>query len=439
MAKTVLQNRWFRAAYAALLTVLLSALLTAPVKAAADYTITGKYHQSDARSSLSLINDLRSGDTAWYWNEDDTEKLYFTLNGLTYDYGLEKIAMQRAAEIAVFYSHTRPNGERGLDLVIDGVRSYAENIAISTGNMNSAGAFQMWCEENDHHEKQGHRRNMLGEGYTAVGIAQFEFRGVHLFVQEFGYDLSGKSDPGVCDTEKSVNVSVDEGKLKIGASCQYSSFRISYGGTADLPKITVGLKTTGSFADNLCPGLELSESDYTIEWTSENPEIVSVSGSKFTAQAVGSTRLNAKVTNKKDGSYATTGMDVTVEGLDLSNLKLSLPDVTYTGTPVTFNISIKYNGKELVKDTDYELSFENNNAPGVGTVIVKGKGSYTGESRNTFNILGSVATATNTPTPKPTATATNTPTPTPKPTSSPTPKPTSTPKPTNTPKPTSTP
>ena len=240
MAKTVLQNRWFRAASAALLTVLLSALLTAPVKAAADYTITGKYHQSDARSSLSLINDLRSGDTAWYWNKGDTEKLYFTLNGLTYDYGLEKIAMQRAAEIAVFYSHTRPNGYEWSTLEIDNVRSYAENIAISTGNMNSAGAFQMWCEEDDPYGGQGHRRNMLGDKYTAVGIAHFEFRGVHLFVQEFGYDLSGKSDPGVCDTEKSVNVSVDEGKLKIGASCQYSSFRISYGGTADLPKITVG-------------------------------------------------------------------------------------------------------------------------------------------------------------------------------------------------------
>ena len=60
-----------------------------------------------------MINDMRTSSTdAWYWNEDDTAKVVCSdLQELAYDYDLEKIAMKRAAEIALSYSHTRPNGE----------------------------------------------------------------------------------------------------------------------------------------------------------------------------------------------------------------------------------------------------------------------------------------------------------------------------------------
>lgn len=58
------------------------------------------YGQGEARTILDMINELRTGDDVWYWNSDDTAKTTLTnLSELTYDYDLEKIAMQRAVKI----------------------------------------------------------------------------------------------------------------------------------------------------------------------------------------------------------------------------------------------------------------------------------------------------------------------------------------------------
>lgn len=58
------------------------------------------YQQTDARGMLQLVNDFRASDQAWYWNEDDQTKtdLSGKLQPFTYDYKLEQVAMQRAAE-----------------------------------------------------------------------------------------------------------------------------------------------------------------------------------------------------------------------------------------------------------------------------------------------------------------------------------------------------
>lgn len=43
-------------------------------------TIEVTYCQTMARSMLVLINDFRSDeDAAWYWSEDDTTKIYWTI------------------------------------------------------------------------------------------------------------------------------------------------------------------------------------------------------------------------------------------------------------------------------------------------------------------------------------------------------------------------
>ena len=76
------------------------------VKAATATTpvsISVQYGQTEARTILDMINEMRTSSTdAWYWKQDDTTKTYCTnLQPLQYDYDLEKTAMQRAAEIAI--------------------------------------------------------------------------------------------------------------------------------------------------------------------------------------------------------------------------------------------------------------------------------------------------------------------------------------------------
>ena len=53
---------------------------------------------------LASINAFRTSETeAWCWNETDSEKVACQTTELQYDYELERIAMQRAAEIALLF------------------------------------------------------------------------------------------------------------------------------------------------------------------------------------------------------------------------------------------------------------------------------------------------------------------------------------------------
>ena len=79
-----------------------------------EYSVT--YDQSGARKMLDKVNKLRS----------DNGK-----SQLAYDYELEKLAMKRAAELAVIFEHERPDGSGT-------VVNIGENIAYGYSSMGSA-------------------------------------------------------------------------------------------------------------------------------------------------------------------------------------------------------------------------------------------------------------------------------------------------------------
>lgn len=60
--------------------------------------------------------------------------------------------------------------------------------------------------------------------------------------------------------------------------------------------------------------------------------------------------------------------------------------LTYTGQALTPAPTITYNGKTLVKDTDYTLTYASNVNVGTATVTVAGVGNYTGSKDVTFQI-----------------------------------------------------
>ena len=73
--------------------------------------VDAKYLYEEARSMLSMINTFRTGEDAWYLGTDNRSRIPVrNLRQLSYDYNLEKTAMQRALELAVYFSHTRPDG-----------------------------------------------------------------------------------------------------------------------------------------------------------------------------------------------------------------------------------------------------------------------------------------------------------------------------------------
>ena len=63
----------------------------------------------------------------------------------------------------------------------------------------------------------------------------------------------------------------------------------------------------------------------------------------------------------------------------------------YTGSPVEPEVRVRYKQTGLTNGVDYSLRYENNVAEGVATVIVTGKGDYTGEARASFRITNASA------------------------------------------------
>ena len=177
--------------------------------------IDGTYGQSEARSMLASVNSFRASSDAWYWNEDDSSKTVCSnLKPLVYDYKLEKIAMQRAAEIAISFSHTRPDGSKWTTALSD------EGLSATAGAENIAGyqktadaAYTSWREDDNPYSGQGHRRNMLTDKYTAIGIAKFTYNGQNYWVQEFYKESVDTTETAANDAAATVPMNVDSAKL----------------------------------------------------------------------------------------------------------------------------------------------------------------------------------------------------------------------------------
>ena len=151
--------------------------------------LEGRYLNAD--DAYKALNSFRSQKKVWYWNEDDKTKTYFntkesnTLKPLKRDPGLEEAAKIRAKELAYYFSHDRLDDTDWLSAYPD----YGSGENIAYGLMNGADIVELWKEEYEMFDGQGHRRNMLDEKYDSIGIAGFEIYGMPFWVQCFGSHL----------------------------------------------------------------------------------------------------------------------------------------------------------------------------------------------------------------------------------------------------------
>ena len=155
-----------------------------------DVVIDVEYNQTEARRLFGIINEFRQSEDAWYWvgSGEDAYKYYPEgLQDFKYDYALENTAMQRAAEIAVYFSHFRPNGTgpeiASEDLGYSNSLLFSENICV--GRDSAENAMTAFREDNKDYSGQGHRRSMLYK-YTAIGIAYVKVNDVDYWVIDFG-------------------------------------------------------------------------------------------------------------------------------------------------------------------------------------------------------------------------------------------------------------
>lgn len=180
--------------------------------------ISVKYGQTEARTIFDMINEMRTNpyDT-WCWDAYDNEKIPCpNLEELKYDYDLERVAMKRAAEIALSYEHERPMGGKVWDIYNEeNIKWLAAGENISVGHTTAVEANLGWREDDEPYAGQGHRRNMLSSDYNCVGIGHVYYNGVHYWVEVFANrpEINTTEIPANDSTE-TVSVSVDKKKIK---------------------------------------------------------------------------------------------------------------------------------------------------------------------------------------------------------------------------------
>lgn|GEM_PF-2194168 len=163
------------------------------------YSVSGIYDTTLITSLIGTVADIPDGkNNAVEVDVSGTEKYDFVLpvldavnanrakeglEPLTISSVLTDIAMERAAECSVFYSHVRPNGYSCFSLG-NGTGRYptglliAENIAV--GMTNPLRAVEVWMNS------PGHRKNILRDNITQLGVGCFEKDGAIYWVQVFG-------------------------------------------------------------------------------------------------------------------------------------------------------------------------------------------------------------------------------------------------------------
>lgn len=126
---------------------------------------------------LELVNQERAGKG---------------LAALKLDESLLEMAMQRAAEISLYYSHTRPDGTPCFTISNRGTRR-SENIAVSYQKPKSVMA--AWLSS------EGHYANIMDAEVTSIGIGCFmDSEGTWNWVQFF--DNEAASEPVISDSRK---------------------------------------------------------------------------------------------------------------------------------------------------------------------------------------------------------------------------------------------
>ena len=426
-----------------ILPVLCAALLLALPALAdeVDVTFDLTYEYGLARTAYQLTNEFRTGDNAWYWNNDNTTTtdLTGTLGALSYDYGLERAAMRRAAEIAVFFEHTRPDGS-GWSTVH--ANTHGENIAAGYGSAEAV--VTGWREDDYDYSGQGHRRNMLGANFTTIGVGCVRAGGKLYWVQEFGWSASGESASSLTGP---VTITVDTDVL--GASniksvyADPSDIPLQKGGRAGLPRVIA------------CLGWGRNPVTVNgVGWEAADPAVADVDGTGIVANALGTTTVSAiafdkiataKITVltwpgtitaeggvfdlstldgfdvskasgwsgaavngnflivKADGKvtyrYAMSAddtldlfFDVTVTNADIADctVEVDAKDLTYTGEAAEPKVKVTRTVGDtaltLTEGTDYTLAYADNVNAGTARVTVTGAGLYNGEKAASFVI-----------------------------------------------------
>ena len=191
----------------------------------------------------------------------------------------------------------------------------------------------------------------------------------------YSNNVNAGTNAGVTVTGKGNYTSSVSGSFVINAQSisaaevKLSSNEYTYDGTAKQPAVTVTLSGKTLVKD----------SDYTVSYSNNiNAGTASV---KITGKA--------NYTGEKTVSFSIKEQETPPkEYKQIKDAKVTLSQTVYAydGNAKKPTVTVTYNGKKLVKGTDYKMAFSNNTYIGTAKVKITGIGDYTGSITKGFKI-----------------------------------------------------
>lgn len=272
--------------------------------------LKGAYHTETADKILKRLNEIRKEACDNGYIDPNTGKALKASDytPLKWSADMEAIARVRAAEAAVYLSHTRPNGDRCWTVTTtDGVSSSAESLAWNYDGL-MKGIEQWYGEKDDYvnkvaNKETGHYEFIISTKYNQVGVGCF-----YSTEKNVAYPYS-------VAMELTHLTKLDTTKDKTAGSCvvpiEYKGSYVTSIGIAndDLPFLIVGengkvvCKATVKYK---CPkNTSITRTltaavDMGLTWKSSDETIASInSAGRVSAKKVGKTKITAAF-----GSYS---------------------------------------------------------------------------------------------------------------------------------------
>lgn len=227
-------------------------------------------------------------------NMVNNERAANGLDPLVMDQRLLDAAMKvRAPECAVFYSHTRPNGEECFTAALG--LMHGENIAFGYGT--PAEVMDGWMNS------PGHRANILRAEFTTIGVGCVNVGSRPYWVQCFGtaQGVSEARNPG--NTTAAARVAIPSIWLvPDNFAFEYTGYSVAQKGTTQLRTAFWNQGGKGAGYAMLRPN--------TFTWSSAKTSVATVNSSGVvTGKAPGTTSVSAKI-----GNSLTISVPVQVKG-----------------------------------------------------------------------------------------------------------------------------
>lgn len=275
------------------------------------YELNVEYDYEAAEKLLEIMNSYRESGDAWVLDSKGNKVQLGTLPTIALDESLTEAAMQRASELVVNFSHTRP----------DGTMCYTVNNAVLAENVGvyystPEEMFTAFAEEYESYTNQGHRRNMLNSKYTYVGIGAIRYGGKWYWCMDFSSKAPATEnipERRTNGTPAVITVDPESAGIKKSATASVSYIQVHVGETRYLPVIylVMGSARVGEVDD--------------VVWTIKDSSLASISGKQVTGLKEGNTTLQ----------YTANGASrsVTLAVLPASNKPTAAPTASQAATP----------------------------------------------------------------------------------------------------------